>query len=992
MHVLLGHGCSRVTEKYWVGPTNGYNTLHTVARKMLDWCGSLDTATLRSGMVRHQKRLRVSVPSIEVIDALLRRYDDISVEEDGRFKIADGVGEKQSLGRQEQTWLRLIERHGPVVTFGQIARVFDDAGLSRASASVLTQLSELVFRCAPNRYCLPGQLPDIGGSSDPTGDEPVSLDLDFPSGGRTQLVMDLNNSHALRLHVSETRWPGEVKVSFIWNEEESNLRTRYLAYDDVTIAGPHSVAVTGPEWDDAAILSGPDSFVNLSVPAPPIKRSLVFLASDGRRVKNWREGQKHLVLLSQANFDEDLAAMIFDHYDVLDSPPGWESHRLLRVNVRMNPIRGEKVTLQKLENAAHHMGLPSFKVLHRVRSRLLGPQMPEAEGAAEAGTSEAASKFTALRPPSLEIGGLWDGTLRVEMFRIESSGERRETRTDVLDLTSDGHIRTIDLWESRPDPGLYRIRTEVYQNILFEIVRNSDKENRVLDIQLSAQANSSTGERSDTETFVVRAWPRARLRATVVCGASWRRSVPLEVGESGSWEGGPSELGIVNLPDEGEIEVSVSWKNLVTRKVLLRGRTCGYDTNHFGWRDISGERVLALGDWRGGDGLAILNEDTFVLGERPWLGEVWEPVVRGLPGGGRAVVVPAAVDPTWSVELADSEPEETRVSPVKAEGKIARDPRFRIEDLIGSEDAAGRESWRTVSASLRRIPLPPALRRKVGVGELCETIQGSIVDFPARPYWKALDESLLEELEHWDRYGLQMLVVAFAPDAGPKNELGVEGEIEAFTADAPSLANEGESNLFYKYKDGRSRKTNTTVHHRRDGDTTDGSSYFLNVGETLYVCLNCGLYLSPGEFNYHDPVSYGRDSCQSSRRSFRMVSSGAEVGVELWVYMDPVRFIRACENVVRQVSEGGDDVPASAEYWLGHVVEAYNAEARDGEEPGEWFARASGYLLDLRQLTKRLERDGERETSLAETGWSSLSYRRGIEVISEWIQSGMGGR
>ena len=89
--VLKGYGCSRVGEKYWVGPANGYSVLHTVVRKMLAFCGPLDLATLRQGMVRHQKRHGVAVPSLEMIDAFLRRREDIVLDEDGKFGLTAGA-------------------------------------------------------------------------------------------------------------------------------------------------------------------------------------------------------------------------------------------------------------------------------------------------------------------------------------------------------------------------------------------------------------------------------------------------------------------------------------------------------------------------------------------------------------------------------------------------------------------------------------------------------------------------------------------------------------------------------------------------------------------------------------------------------------------------------------------------------------------------------------------------------------------------------------
>ena len=1005
MRVLLGHGCSRVSERYWIGPADGYTVLHTVARKMLDCCGPLDIVTLRQGIVRHQKRHRVTLPPLEVVDALLRQRSDIRLE-DAQFRTIVDPVKIQSLGRQEEIWLKLIEEDGPVVTFGQIAAASSHAGLSRVSAAVLAASSELVVRYAPNRYCLPGQEPDaweISGAARYVDSSVqyglLEQGLEIAGSVRARLTIDLENSYALKLYVSESRWPGEAEVSFSWNGAESTMRTRYLAYDDVTIAGPHSATVAGPEWDEVAILSGPDSFMSLNVPASSTKRSLVFLASDGRQVKNWREGQEHLVLIAGDAFDEDQATLLFDHYDVLDSPEGWETHRFLRVNVRTSltpdvselpEADREKGVLQLLETAAHSMGLPSVKLLHRIRNRLLGPQVPETGGADGAGISESASSFTTSRLPTLEIRGLWDGILSVALYRIESgSGRRHETRVGSLTLTPDWRVQTVDLWEGRPAPGLYKISTEGCEDLLFEIVRDPAPDGRVMDVRLSSGVDPTTGG----ETLVVRAWPKARLWLTVTCGASWRRSLPLEVGESGRWQGDLPGLGIVDLPADGEIVVSVSWKNLVNRNISVRDHARSSGVPRFAWSEVLGERVLALQGSRGEDGLAVLNGDTFVLGERPWLGEIWEPVVRGLPGGGRAVVVPNAVSPTWAVELSDTEPKEARLFPVYSQPKTIREPRFGIGDLLGEyEDAPGTESWQEVSGALRNSPLPPALRQKLGVGELSEILRTSVIGFPTRPRWTPLSESLLAELEEWSKYGLELPVVAFAPGAGPENELGVRSGIAALTANGATLAVKGESVLFYRQKDGSVRPSRTTVHHRRDGNATNRNTHYLSVGETLYVCLGCGLYLQPKEFNYHEPVIDGQPSCRSIRSAYRTVSSGVQAELELWVYRDPTLYIRAYENLVRRVSEGEDAVPESAEPWLEQVVDAFNTEARNGEEPGQWFARASNVLLELKQLTERLGRDREREALLADRGWASRSRRKGIEIVSRWVQSEIGGR
>ena len=996
--VLQGHGCSRVDESHWIGPADGYTVLHAVARKMLDNCGPLDLSALRRGMVRHQKRHRVAAPPPHVVEALLKKRDDIVLKEDGRFASTAGAWQHHPLGRQELTWLGLVRKHGPVVTFGQISRAFDEAGLSRASAAVLAGESDLVVRCAPNRYCLPGREREAMGTLNAAAPSDGPPRYGMSEQGielgvaRARLVMDLNGSPAMRLHVPETRWTGEADVSFAWNGEEWPVQTRYLADDDTTIAGPRVITIAGPEWDDLALLSGPDSFMSVNVPAPPTKRSLVFLASDGRQVKNWREGQEHLVLMARGFFDKNLASLLFERHEILDGPDGWEDHVLVRAELRSTPPTGvrrpagagrEVGTQRALEDAAHAMGLPSVKLLHRVRSRLLGAQIPERDRDASTEASANASRFAVSRRPYLEISGLSDGPLRVALYRIEPGGRGwREERVGGVQLPAGWRARILDLWDGQPSPGLYRIRTDGCEDLLLELVREPAPRDRAMDVRLSSSGDATTGD----ETFVVRAWPMARLWLTATSGALWRRYLPLEIGESGRWQGDLADLGIIDVPSEGDLVVSVSWRNLVERELSLRQKRRRSAGSRFAWSEVRSERVLALRDSNGHGGFAVPEGETFVLGERPWLGEIWEPVVRRLPGGVLAAVVPDAVNPAWAVELPDTDREDARITAVDNGARRVREPRFGLGDLLGrSKEVSAAENWREVSGTLRKKPLPPALRRKLGVEELRGILEGSVVGFPSRPRWSRLDRSLLAELEQWSRYGLALPVAAFAYGAGPENEAGAVGGIAALTVDASRLCLEGESPLFNREKDGRTLKTNTTVHRLRGSDT-----YHLSVGQTLTVCLGCGLYLLPEKFNYHEPVIDGRAPCRSLRSAYRTVSSGSRAEAELWVYRDPALYLRACGEMVRRVGEGDDDVPEAAEPWIDQVVEAFNDEAQDGEEPGAWFARASDLLMDLKQLMERLERYSERETLLADRGWLSRPYRRGVDVASRWVQSKVG--
>jgi hypothetical protein len=125
---------------------------HRAVRKMTQYCGSLSTESICSGLRRRVSRTRFPVPNPEVMERVLSLY--AYRLDDGRWRCADETDEQ--LTRSEKITKHCMDTCGPAVRRSQLKALFAESDLSVSSLSYTLRQSPIFERIGRGLYKLRG--------------------------------------------------------------------------------------------------------------------------------------------------------------------------------------------------------------------------------------------------------------------------------------------------------------------------------------------------------------------------------------------------------------------------------------------------------------------------------------------------------------------------------------------------------------------------------------------------------------------------------------------------------------------------------------------------------------------------------------------------------------------------------------------------------------------------------------------------------------------
>ncbi len=129
-----------------------YGPFHHAVRKMTQYCGSLSTDSICSGLRRRVSRTRFPIPSPEVMERILSMYEYRL--EDGRWRYEDETDEQ--LTRGEKIMKQCIDECGPVVLRSELKAAFAESDLSGSSLSYTLRQSPIFEKIGRGLYKLRG--------------------------------------------------------------------------------------------------------------------------------------------------------------------------------------------------------------------------------------------------------------------------------------------------------------------------------------------------------------------------------------------------------------------------------------------------------------------------------------------------------------------------------------------------------------------------------------------------------------------------------------------------------------------------------------------------------------------------------------------------------------------------------------------------------------------------------------------------------------------
>jgi hypothetical protein len=696
--------------------------------------------------------------------------------------------------------------------------------------------------------------------------------------------------------------PGQAsriqQLSLDWNKHTVLFTATTIPSSGERVFLTRFVPVDHQKWAPRAIVRMNATEDVFSLPAIEDNETLVFDTDTGERTKRWQFDHTYNLLISKSRFKPKQADELFAQWYELNPPRGdWSSYQFVWARtVRMPSVESTSTDglsaarqLQKLEEDASEMGLPSLGHYYQPRGRLVGQPLPLY-------SDSSVPAYSISDPPIIELQGLWNHDVSVTLKRRDSqSGQLHIEAYLLVSSALAGQNPLIEIWQTQPVAGTFAILIDQEQ-IDFCLVGQKALGTDIQMVPLAidgcfamedgSEVQSASRHAYDELVLVVRAWPSATL-SLILHQSSFHHheEFTIQLNEQGTWSTLLTNLPInwSGIPKE-DLSIQLSWRGLFfSQRLELEDRyhvsanSLVVDSEKRGWGQFY---IHCIGQLRGTQGVTSVSG--MLLPNPPWSNEPRTFVLDVTPDGVFEGSTLVSWQPQWIMIVRRNESigtimELLTVQPI--DHALTEFTHIAI-DLRGIASQRISQHWRTVAPMIASIAHPTDLRRFLAVEPLLSLMDEFNFDTIVGNRWSfATSWSDLQELQQAISQKSRFVFLLQKPSVGDLSPPLICVEFEPVT----EVKNVKE--MHFRYCSPHTGFSGR-LKQEEPGATT---RFILQAQRTLRGCKKCQLLMPVEQYDGHISLSGQEQKCTAMNSTFidYLPNSGYSDAVVIGIFADP---------------------------------------------------------------------------------------------------------